>query len=337
MISYQGNQMESFIFAINAVLPLLLLVVLGYLLKKIKLFSEDFLAKGNKFCFYVALPVLLFKNIYDSTFDNIDWKLILFVVVAIICVFIIGLLMVMLFCHERDKKGVILQAVFRSNFAYIGIPLATSLFASGSLEAKETLAYVSLISMFAIPLFNILAVVSLTLFQNEKKIDFKKTFLGIVRNPLIIGTMVGILFIAFRTLVPNAAFFVRDQLSFLYKVVTNIASIASPLALIVLGGQFEFKATKELWKYILPTSIFRIVIVPLAILTIAVSLDIFNSAKIAALLALYASPVAVASAIMAKEMNNDHILAGQIVVWTTLASSITIFLFIFVFRLLGYL
>lgn len=329
--------MESLLFAVNAVLPLLLLVILGYFLKRIKLFSEDFIAKGNKFCFYVALPVLLFKNIYDSTFTNIDWKLILFVVVAILCVFILGLLAVVFLVPDRSKKGVVLQAVFRSNFAYIGIPLASSLFASGSLEAKETLAYVSLISVFAIPLFNVLAVVSLTIFQNEKKIDFRKTFLGIIKNPLIIGTLIGILFIAFRNVFPQTAFFVRDKLSFLYKTITSIANVASPLALIVLGGQFEFKAIKDLWKYILPTSFFRIIIVPLAILTIAVHLGIFNSAKIAALIALYASPVAVASAIMAKEMNNDHILAGQIVVWTTMVSGITIFLFIFIFKSLGYL
>ena len=329
--------MESLVFAINAVLPLLLLVILGYFLRRIKLFSEDFIAKGNKFCFYVALPVLLFKNIYDSTFSNIDWRLILFVVVAILCVFILGLLAVVFLVPDRSKKGVILQAVFRSNFAYIGIPLASSLFASGSLEAIETLAYVSLISVFAIPLFNVLAVVSLTIFQNEKKIDFKKTFLGIIKNPLIIGTLIGILFIVFRNFFPQTAFFVRDQLSFLYKTITSIANVASPLALIVLGGQFEFKAIKDLWKYILPTSLFRIIIVPLVILTIAVHLDIFNSAKIAALIALYASPVAVASAIMAKEMNNDHVLAGQIVVWTTMVSGITIFLFIFVFKSLGYL
>lgn len=329
--------MESLLFAVNAVLPLLLLVILGYFLKRIKLFSEDFIAKGNKFCFYIALPVLLFKNIYDSTFTNIDWKLILFVVVAILCVFILGLLAVVFLVPDRSKKGVVLQAVFRSNFAYIGIPLASSLFASGSLEAKETLAYVSLISVFAIPLFNVLAVVSLTIFQNEKKIDFRKTFLGIIKNPLIIGTLIGILFIAFRNVFPQTAFFVRDKLSFLYKTITSIANVASPLALIVLGGQFEFKAIKDLWKYILPTSFFRIIIVPLAILTIAVHLGIFNSAKIAALIALYASPVAVASAIMAKEMNNDHILAGQIVVWTTMVSGITIFLFIFIFKSLGYL
>jgi len=329
--------MESFVFAINAVLPLLLLVVLGYFLKRIKLFSDDFLAKGNKFCFYVALPVLLFKNIYDSSFIHIDWKLILFVVVTIFCVFFVGLILITLFCKDRSKKGVVLQAIFRSNFAYIGIPLASSLFAAGSLEAQETLAYVSLISVFAIPLFNILAVVSLTLFQNDKKVNLKKTFLRIVKNPLIIGTVIGILFIVIRTWIPSTSFFVRDELTFLYKTITSIAHIASPLALIVLGGQFEFKAVKDLWKYILPTSVFRIVIVPLVILTIAVSLAIFDGPKIAALIALFASPVAVASAIMAKEMNNDHILAGQIVVWTTMASGITIFLFIFVFKSLGYL
>ena len=329
--------MDSFIFAINAVLPILLLVSLGYFLKRIKLLSDEFLAKGNKFCFYVALPALLFKNIYDSSFTNIDWKLIIFAVVAILSVFTIGLILVILFCKDRSKKGVILQATFRSNFAYIGIPLAASLFTTNSPEAIQTLAHVSLISMFAIPLFNTLAVISLSLFQDEKGTDIKKTLLNILKNPLIIGTVVGIVFCLVRLLIPESAFILRDKLTFLYKTIDSVSKTASPLALIVLGGQFEFKAVKNLQKYIIPTVIFRIIVVPTTILFIAIKMGIFDGPKIASLLALFAAPAAVASAIMAKEMNNDHILAGQIVVWTTMASAITIFLFIFVLKSLGYI
>lgn len=357
--------MDNFLFAINAILPIILLVLLGYFLKKIKFLSDEFLKIGNKFCFYVALPVLLFKNLYDSDISDINWKLIIFCLISVLCIFTIGLFLVIFFTKDNSKRGVLLQAIFRSNFAFIGIPLATILFTNEamSIEAKMSAA---LIGAFTIPVFNILAVISLNLFvdKNNSPLDsensseqeinsidtnkkvtnnhtIKHTLYKIVTNPLIIGVAIGFIFIGIRELIPikngELLFSMENNIPFLYKTITNVSNIASPLALIVLGGQFRFSAIKGLGKYITFGVLIRIVLVPATVLTIAAILNIFSKPEMGALIALFATPVAVSSATMAIEMNGDGELAGQLVVWTTLFSSITLFIFIFVFKTLGYL
>lgn len=331
--------MEILIFALNAVLPLILLMALGYFLKKIKLISNEFLSKGNKLCFYCALPVLLFKNLYDAEFVEIPWKLIVFVIICIIAIFILSLVYVILFVKDNKQKGVMIQGFMRSNYAFIGIPLATALFEAGSPSEIKAGTCVALISVFCIPLFNMLSVVALSLFVDNKdnKVDYKKILVNIAKNPLIIGIFFGILVLLFRKLVPDSTFFVKNNLPFLYKFIANVSSIATPLALIILGGQFEFNVISDLKKQIITAVIGRTIIVPILVFTTAILLNCFKDYEFAVLIAAFASPVAIVSQVMAKEMNNDYVLAGQLVVWTTVVSSFTIFIIVVTLKSLGYL
>lgn len=328
--------MENFLFAANAVLPLILLVALGYFLKRINFLSKEFLKNANRFCFFVALPVLLFKNLYDSTLEDMPWKLIIFVIIAIIIIFILSLIYSILFVKKREQKGVMIQGIMRSNYAFIGIPLASALFTSGSAEATKTGMLVALVSIFCIPLFNMLSVIALSLFI-DNKVSVKKILINICKNPLIIGIIVGIIVLLFRLLVPESSFFVKEKVTFLYKTMNSIASIASPLALIVLGGQFEFSKVKGMSREIITGVSLRTIVIPTLVFIIAIVLDLFKPTEFAVLVALFSSPVAIASAVMAQEMKNDYVLAGQLVVWTTLISSITIFLAVLILKTLGYL
>ncbi|MGN1154712.1 MAG: AEC family transporter, partial [Agathobacter sp.] len=113
-----------------------------------------------------------------------------------------------------------------------------------------------------------------------------------------------------------------------------LSKISSPLALIILGGQFDFAAVKELRKQIAIGTLARVVIVPTIAIGLAITLSTFTSlidfsAEVyPAFIALFGTPVAVSSAIMAQEMDNDGTLAGQLVVWTSIASIFTIFFFV---------
>ena len=315
-----------------------LLVLLGYLLKRFKFLNDEFLQVANKFCFYVALPVLLFKNLYDSSLIDMPWKLIIFSVSAIITIFLLATLYAIIFVKDKRQKGVMIQAIMRSNYAFIGIPLATSLFSDNELIAK-TGTMVAIMSIFCIPLFNMLSVIALSMFVDEEdnKGHIKKVLLDIAKNPLIIAILCGLLVLIFRMIIPTSSFVVRDHVSFLYKTIEYIAKIASPLALIIVGGQFEFTTSKENRILLIIGVSVRMVLVPTIIFTIAILLDVFANYEFATLIAIFASPIAVVSAIMAKEMKNDHILASKLVVWSTAVSSVTIFLAVFVLKSLGYL
>lgn len=327
-------------FAVNAILPIILLIILGYFLKRKKFLSEDFFKKANKFVFKVCLPLLLFYNVYNiDSFSDINWSVVLYSEIAILVFFFLGLLFVKLFVKDSKQKGVILQCVFRSNFAIIGLPLAESL---GGDVGKGIAA---ILSAFSIPTFNILAVIALSIFiKNEgEKTNIKDVLIKIVKNPLIIGVACGLVVLAIRSLIPTDSegvlkFSIENDITFLYTAVGNVGKIASPLALIVLGGLFDFSAVKGMLKEIIMGTVLRIAVVPFLGIGVAIILSKytnilnFDYTVYPALIALFGSPVAVSSAIMAGEMDNDGELAGQLVIWTSLFSIVTLFAIVVILK-----
>ena len=138
--------------------------------------------------------------------------------------------------------------------------------------------------------------------------------------------------------------FVRFDISFrfsdikpIYTVLGNLSNVATPLALIALGAQFEFSAVAALRKEIIFGTMMRIFIVPLIGLGLAYTFfsSSFNGAHFAAFIAVFATPVAVSSVPMSQEMNSDVTLAGQLVVWTTLISAFTVFIATWLLKIAG--
>lgn len=192
--------LSIFVFAVNAIFPIMLLILLGYFLKRIHFFNDSFLAAANKFVFHVALPVLLFYNVYEiDNLSSIEWSTVIFALALILILFAVGLICVKLFIKDDRQKGVILQSFFRSNYALIGFPL------SEALGGPECLGITAVLSAFAIPTFNILAVISLSAFVGDgsnKKISLKSTIKKIAKNPLIIGVLLGLIVLLIRNFIP---------------------------------------------------------------------------------------------------------------------------------------
>jgi len=359
--------MDSLLFTLNAVLPIIICIVIGYVLKLLKLFPDNFWGMLNKLCFRLLLPVLLFKNIYDIADIRAlgeYWQVILFCAIAIIAIFFIGLLIVIFFIKDDKQKGVVLQCVFRSNYAIIGIGLIQLLASNFSNSEYVTAVGIgAVISAISIPIFNILAIISLSIFvkeENGTKPSAKEIFIKICKNPLIIGVLSGIVVLCIRALIPydvthvvtttlkngvevveesdirTYAFKISDNIPLLYTTIKWIAQTASPIALIALGGAFSFKAVSKLkYQIILGTSL-RILVVPVLALLVAYFMG-FRNIYFPALIALFGTPVAVSSAPMSYEMNNDGELAGQLVVWTSILSAFSLFLIIFTSSRLGIL
>ena len=338
---------DNLAFTCNAILPIILLILLGYILKRIKLLPDGFWKMANKLCFKICLPAMLFINIYNvSNISGIleQWRIVLFSVIAILVIFMLGLLYVIFFVKDDKQKGVILQCVFRSNFAIVGISLSESL----SQGKSEPVALAAVISAISIPLFNVLAIISLSLFikDGNKKVSVKSIIKKIVTNPLIIGVFLGIIFLGIRALLTigrdTPLFTIKDNVPFLYTTINNLKLMASPLALLALGGDFKFSAISRLKNQIIAGTLGRVVITPLICLVVAYFLNrngsffgMDNAICFPALISLFGTPVAVSSAPMSAEMNNDEELAGQLVVWTSICSAFTLFLIIFICSSIG--
>lgn len=326
--------MESFVFALEAVLPIILVVALGYLIKRVGLVTADFAKTVNKLVFRIFLPSMLFLNVYKiDSLASIEFDYIIYAAAAILIVFLVSIPLVMAVTKKGDRRGALLQSCFRSNYALIGIPLAQSLFG----QAGVTVA--TLLSAVSIPIFNILAVISLSVFgSGDKKPSVKKILLGIVKNPLIQSIFAGVVALCVRALLVNVGIAFRlTDVKPIYTVLGYLSNLTTPLALLMLGVQFEFSAVRELGREIVFGTLMRTVAVPLLGLGIAFVFfrEQFSGAQFAAFVALFSTPVAVSSVPMAQEMGADHTLAGQLVVWTTLVSAFTVFAASFLLKAVG--
>lgn len=330
--------------AVNSILPILLLILLGYGLRRIGFLNDNFVKVGNKLVFNICLPTMLFINVYDiESLSTIKVDVVIYTVFAVCLLFLLS------FTAARttnipERKGVVMQCVYRSNYAIIGLPLANAL------GGAEAMAVAAIVSAFLIPIYNTFAVISLTIFIKDpgsKKMDWKGILKGIVTNPLIIGVVLGLFCLGLRLLQANIfdriVFSISRDTKFLYTVLDNIAGITSPLALILLGGQFQFSAVTGMFKEILVGTVWRTILAPIIGIGLAIVLSKYTDllscgvAEYPALISVFGSPVAVSSAIMASGMKNDGQLATQLVVWTSIISILTLFITICLMMSIGLL
>ena len=329
--------------ALNAVMPIVLLIVLGYLLRQKGVLTDQFLSIGNKLVFFVCLPVMMFVNVYGiASISDVRWDICLYSVAAVALLFLLGIVMALAVTPVPERRGVLLQCSFRSNFAIIGMPLAATL------GGEAGAAVAAVLSAVTVPVFNVLAVIALSAFRREngRPVSGRKLLLDVVKNPLIDGVALGVAALLIRqwqvAQFGSVAFSLQRDLPWLYSAAKDLKSITSPLALLLLGGQFRFSAVKELWKEVAAGTVCRTVMAPLLGVGGAVLLGNWGvlqcgPAEYPALIALFGSPVAVSSAIMAREMHNDEQLATQLVVWTSIASIVTVFLTVCLMMSLGLL
>jgi predicted permease len=190
-----------------------------------------------------------------------------------------------------------------------------------------------------VPALNALAVVALTVFRTDGgKVDLKSILLGIIKNPLIVSVLAGLFTLGVRALlVQGGVTFRLSDMEPLFKVLAYLSNLATPMALLALGAQFEFSAVAALRREIVFGVSMRTVLVPLFAIGMALLLfpQRFGGAHYAAFIAMFATPVSISSVPMAQEMKADVTLAGQLVVWSTLVSALTIFLFSFFLRQIG--
>ena len=307
--------MENLIIAFNVVLPLFFAMALGYILKGIGMYDTATLKTINKLVFKVFLPVYLFYSIYSTDLSvAFNPKVMIFAVLAILAWFLLLMLVVPLIEKDNAKRGVMVQAMFRSNFVLFGLPVAVSLC------GEDKIGITSLLMGIVIPIYNVLAVITLEAFRGGKP-SGKKIVSGIVKNPLIIASVLGVGFYLLKIDLPYAV----------EKTVVDFGKVATPLALMALGGEFRFSKVKGDLKQLMISVVGKLVLCPLFMVTAGILLGFRNEILVPILL-MSGAPTAVSSYTMAQQMGGDGELAGEVVVFTTGVSIITIFIWIFVLK-----
>lgn len=325
---------ETFQYSLRAVLPILLLIALGYFVRRVGPWDGKFFKSLNKFGFCMFMPLNVFCNIYGvDDLSAVNWRLSGVVLGGIVLVMVLGVT-VSHFLPQRDQRGVMVQATFRSNLAILGLPLAQAL------GGPEAMAFASIICGLTVPLFNILAVPVLVFYSGnrEKKLTASSVVRQIASNPLIIGAAAGIVCVVLRQTGLVPAFFLRDSMPSVYKVISDLGRIASPIMLFVLGASLDFKATGRLLPQIALGTALRLLVAPGLVIGLAWLLRGplgLTAVEMPTFVAVFASPVAVSSAVMVQEIGGDDQLASQLVVWTSVLSMASIFAIVYVLRTIG--
>lgn len=308
------------ILSFNVVLPLFLMIVLGDSLKRIRVYDEHTISGVNQLVFKVFLPLLLFINIYQTDVTGVfDLKLMLVAVLGVLGSFFMTWLIIAWIEKDNRKRGVLIQGIFRSNFVIFGIPVTTSLFGAEATGAAALLVAV------IVPIFNMLSVVILEIYRGSR-INVPKILKGILTNPLIIGSVIGLLCLWLHIKIPLV----------LEKTISDLSKVTTPLALVILGGSFTFSSMKGNVKQIAIGVLGKLVIVPVICLSFALLIGI-RGVGLAILMSIFASPTAVSSFSMAKQMDGDADLAGHLVVLGSMLSVVTMFVWIFIFKQGGFM
>ena len=310
--------MENFLLAFNVVFPIFLIMMLDVILKRKNMVDEKSLNVMNSLIFRLFMPTLLFFNIYNMgdlstlSFDNL--KLLVYAFISILIVLFLAWLIYMPNVKDRKKLSVLIQGVYRGNFVLFGLAIADSLY------GKESLGTVSLLTAIVIPTFNVIAVILLEYYSGNE-VNKIKLIKQVFKNPLIIATLTAIVFLVLKINIPKPV----------YKAIGDISKIATPLAFLVLGAGLKFGNILKNLKYLISVNILRLIGNPLITVGLGKLLG-FQGIELVALLSMSACPTAVVSYTMAKEMNADGDLAGEIVATTSMLSIFTIFCWVLMLK-----
>ena len=258
---------------------------MGFGVKRLGWIGPEDVRRFNKVCFYTFMPVMLFYNIYTSDFSHaVRLPYALFVVGMALAMILLAFLITLAAEKTPERRGVMIQAAFRSNFVLLGLPIAAELLPEGNLGVT------ALMVAIVVPIYNMMSVVVLEYFRGGKP-RAGEVLLAVVKNPLILGSVAGLLVQALHITLPEV----------LVSFAGKMNSAATPLILLLLGASFETREIARYKKELLVCVGLRLLVFPGAILALAAAIGL-RGIEFVTLLAMTAAPTAVNSFNMAQQL-----------------------------------
>lgn len=303
--------MNSFALTCGIVLPMFLLLLCGWGLRRAKLIQPYGFAQMNQLCFYLLLPSSLLNNLIQAKdFDMLDAAFLLWILAVQIVILVVLFLVVPRAVPRRQSCASVIQAAFRSNFLMFGLAIA------GAMCEREELILVSITAGILIPLYNIGGILILQHYCGGRT-DAKKLAATLIKNPFVLACILGIGISTCKISLPEV---VRSCIS-------NLANAATTVSFLALGGSIELGKLREAGKDVLIGTLLRLVLLPALIIGMSVALG-FTGIRLLSIVVMMISPTAVATFPLAERMGADQVLAGYLVVAQSVCSVATIFLWI---------
>ena len=310
--------LDNLVISAEAVAPMFIVMAVGVFVRRKGFINEQEVKRVNRLIFVVLFPALMFSNLYGKELsDAFNPRLAVFAVGMLAVVYFATLAFVLKVEKDPKSRGAMIQAIYRSNFVIMGIPIVSNIFGS------DNVAMTSVMITITVPIFNVLAVITLEVFRGGRPKPIH-VIAEILKNPMIIGAILAILTVAFRIKLP----------AFAENTIGMLAGAATPMALLILGASFDIKSVERVRRNLIICMTGRLIIVPAIALTCGV-LAGFRDIALVTLVAIFASPTAVSSFTMAQQMDSDGELAGACVIFSSMFSCLTMFGWIFILKSFG--
>jgi malonate transporter and related proteins len=310
---------DNIVFTANIVAPVFLIIAVGYFAKRLKIINEVFVDVTSRLVFRISLPVFIFLEISEldlSQVFNVDQ--IIFITGATLITYILIWAGTIPYIKNAEDKSAFIQGAFRGNYAIVGLALISNLF------GDDALGKATLVLAFLLPVYNVLAVIVLTVPKHQGKINFKSMLMEIIFNPLILAVVFALPFSFLKIKLPEM----------FSSTGTYLADLALPLALVGIGGSLNMENLKRASTLAFSSSIIKIIILPL-VLTTTAYLSGYRNDDLGIMFIVFACPTAIASFVMADAMGANSKLAGNIIMITTLGSVFTISIGILLLKSFG--
>ena len=310
---------ENIIFTANIVAPVFLIIAVGYFARKRKIINEVFVDVTSRFVFRISLPIFIFLEISELDLSQVfDIDQIVFITSATFVTYLLIWFGTIPYIKNPEDKSAFIQGAFRGNYAIVGLALISNLF------GDDALGKATLILAFLLPVYNVLAVIVLTVPKHQGKINVKSMLIEILFNPLILAVVFALPFSFFKIQLPEM--FITTGNYF--------ADLALPLALVGIGGSLNIDNLKRASTLAFSSSIIKIILLPLILTFVAIFLGYRND-DLGIMFIVFACPTAIASFVMADVMGANSKLAGNIIMITTLGSVFTIAIGILLLKSFG--
>ncbi len=307
--------MENLIISFNAVMPMFLIMILGSVIKWRKMISQQTQSQLNNLAFRVFIPFLLINSIYNTDLRHVfQPRLIAFTVLSIIIMWLIATALVMKIEERTFKRGAMIQGICRSNYTLFGLAVLINLYGT------DNIGIPSLLVAVVLPLFNVLAVITLEIFRGSR-VEMKEIGLSIAKNPFIIAVSIGIVISLLQLKLPV----------FIESALASLSGMAMPVALVAMGASLSFEKAFRDKKNLSILVVGKLIAVPFLFVPLTILFG-FRGIELASLMVVFASPTAVVSYTMADQMNSDAELASAAIILSTVISCFTMFLWIFVLK-----
>ncbi len=310
----------NFLLPLTTVLPILIYMLGGITLKRMRRLSEQTTAQVNKIIFSYFFPFIMFNNIYRTDLkDLLFGKYLITILALVLLVSLLSIVLIPRYFEGKPRQGAMIQAIIRGNSILFALPVVSTI------SGPENVGLASLCVAVVVPVYHLICTVVLEVLRGSR-IRPLSLAVSLVKNPLIIGALAGI---AVKLLDIRL-------LPVLENLVRDVANMVTPLALIMLGADLQFSDTLRYRREIAVVSIVKLVLIPL-VFVLTIKLMGFDKVGVTTAMALGAVPTAVSTYVMAIEMDADGALAGQIVATTSVLSILTVFLWVFGLSALGWI